>query len=41
MDAFHVLVYIAIGLAVGAIVKPSWPLCAVSALLLGVALLIK
>lgn len=38
---FHILVYIAIGLAVAGIIKPQWPLVAVSCLLLGVALLIK
>lgn len=41
MTPFHILVYIAILLAVAGIIKPTWPLVAVSCLLLGVALLVK
>lgn len=41
LDAFHILVIIAMGLSIVALVKPGWPLCAVSVLLVCVALLIK
>ncbi len=41
MNPFLILVLVAGGLFVAAIIKPAWPLCAVGGLLVCVALLIK
>ena len=40
-NAFTILTVISIGLAIGGIIKPAWPLVAVAVLLLGIAVLIK
>jgi len=40
INAFTILVVIALLLAVGSMVKPAWPLLAVSVLLISVALLV-
>lgn len=41
MNIHQLLICIALGLAVFAMIKPAWPLCAVAVLLLCVALLTK
>lgn len=39
-NASTILAVIGIGLAIGGIIRPAWPLVAISCLLLGVAILV-
>lgn len=41
LNPHQILLVIALVLAIGALVKPAWPLCPVAVLLVCIALLIK